>query len=88
MKQNYVFKFALGNDIKDDDYFGIIEDGDDENDGAALLQFTLDKNSKKHDFIPSRTRKINIERGVVKRPSEKKKHGKTFYKSQVIVLFA
>ncbi len=74
MKQIYVFEFSLGNDIKDDDWF--IEEDDDENDGEALLQFTRDKNSKKHDFIPSRTRKINIERGVVKRPSEKKKHGK------------
>ncbi len=65
----------IGNDIKDDDYF--IEENDDENDGEAHLQFTRDKNSKKHDFIPGRTRKINTERGVVKGPSEKKKHGNT-----------
>jgi hypothetical protein len=67
---------ALGNDNNYDDFFGIIEEDDDEKDGEALLQFTRDKNSKKHDFIPGRTRKINTERGVVKRPSEKKKQGK------------
>ena len=53
-------------------YFGIMED-DEENEGEALLKFTQDKNSKKHDFIPRRTRKINTERGVVKAPSDKKK---------------
>jgi len=59
--------------LKDDDaYFGIMED-DEENEGEALLKFTQDKNSKKHDFIPRRTRKINTERGVVKAPSDKKK---------------
>ena len=73
----YVFEiYALGNDNNYDDFFGIIEEDDDEKDGEALLQFTRDKNSKKHDFIPSRTGKINTERGVVKRPSEKKKQGK------------
>ena len=83
MKLNYGFEFALGNDIKDDDPFGIIEDDDDENDGEALLQFTRDKNSKKHDFIPSRTRKINTEHRVVKRPIEKKKHGKTLFRNKM-----
>ena len=71
---------ALGNDSKDDDFFGIIKDDDDEKDEEALLQFTRDKNSKKHDFIPGRTRKINTECGVVKRPSEKKKQGKTLFR--------
>ncbi len=83
MKLNYGFEIALGNDIKDDDYFGIIEDDDDENDGEALLQFTRDKNSKKHDFIPCRTRKINTKRWVVKRPSEKKKHGETLFSNKM-----
>ena len=83
MKLIYVLEFPLGNDIKvDDDYFGIIED-DEENEGEALLQFTRDKHSKKHDFIPSRTRKINTERGVVKIPSEKKKHGKTLFSNKM-----
>ena len=68
---------AIGNDNNHDDYFGIVEEDDDENYGEALLQFTRDKNSKKHDFIPGRTRKINTESGVVKRPSEKKKKGNT-----------
>ena len=68
---------ALGNDNNDDDFFGIIEEDDDEKYGEALLQFIRDKNSKKHEFIPGRTRKINTKRGVVKWPSEKKKQGKT-----------
>ena len=59
---------CLGNNNRDADYFGVIEDDDDEIDGEALLQFTRDKNSKKHDFIPGRTRKINTEREVLKRP--------------------
>ena len=75
----YVFEFPLGDD---DDYFGIIE-YDEENEGKALLKFTRDKNSKKHDFIPSRTRKINTERGVVKITSEKKKHGKTLFSNKI-----
>ena len=75
MKLIYMFGIPLGNVIEeDDDYF--MED-DEENGGEALLQFTRDKNSKKHDFIPSRTRKINTERGVIKTPSGKKKHGNT-----------
>ncbi len=78
-----MFEFPLGNDIKDDDdYFGIIED-DEENYREDLLQFTRDKNSKKHDFIPSRTRKINTARGVVKIPSEKKKHGKAQFSNNM-----
>ena len=60
--------------LKDDDAdFGMMEDDDGEDDGEDLLKFTQDKNSKKHDFIPRRTRKINTERGVVKAPSDKKK---------------
>ncbi len=83
MKLIYVCGFPLGNDIQHDDgYFGIIED-DEENEGEALLQFTLDKNSKKHDFIPSRTRKINTERGVVKTPSDKKTHGNTLFSNKM-----
>ena len=66
----------------DDAYFEIMED-DEENEGEALLQFTRDKNSKKHDFIPSRTRKINTERGVVKAPSDKKKHGNTLFSNKM-----
>ena len=72
---------CLGNNNRDADYFGVIEDDDD--DGEALLQFTRDKNSKKHDFIPSRTRKINTERGVVKIPSDKKKHGNTLFSNKM-----
>ncbi len=64
------------------DYYGIIED-DEEDEGEALLQFTRDKNSKKHDFIPSRTRKINTKRGVVKTPSDKKKHGNTLFSNKM-----
>jgi hypothetical protein len=46
--------------LKDDDAdFGMMEDDDGEDDGEDLLKFTQDKNSKKHDFIPRRTRKIN-----------------------------
>jgi hypothetical protein len=60
--------------LKDDDAdFGMMEDDDGEDDGEDLLKFTQYKNSKKHDFIPRRTRKINTERGVVKAPSDKKK---------------
>ena len=68
---------ALANDNNDDDFFAIIEEDDDEKDGEALLQFTRNKNSKKHEFIPGRTRKINTKRWVVKRPSEKKNQGTT-----------
>ncbi len=83
LKLIYVCGFPLGNDIQhDDDYYGIIED-DEENEGEALLQFTRDKNSKKHDFIPSRTRKINTESGVVKTPSDKKKHGNTLFSNKM-----
>ncbi len=83
MKLMYVFEFPLGNVIKDDDdYFGIMQE-DEENEGESLLQFTRDKNSKKHDFIPSRTRKINTKHGVVKIPSEKKKHGKTLFRNKM-----
>jgi hypothetical protein len=30
MKLNYEFEIALGNDNKDNDYFGIVEDDDDD----------------------------------------------------------
>ena len=83
MKLIYVVGFPLGNFVKDDDdSFGINED-DEENEGEALLKFTRDKNSKKHDFIPRRTRKINTERGVVKTPSDKKKHGNTLFSNKM-----
>ena len=65
----------------DDAYFEIMED-DEENEGEALLKFTQDKNSKKHDFIPRRTRKTNTERGVLKAPSGKKKHGNTLFSNR------
>ena len=52
--------------------FGIEE----ENDGNELIRFTQDKNATKHDYIPSRTKKIGTESYVVKRPSSKKKSGK------------
>jgi hypothetical protein len=51
--------------------FGI----DEENDGDELIRFTQDKNAKKHDYIPSRTKKIRTESFVVKRPCSKKKSG-------------
>ena len=71
--------------LKDDDaYFGIMED-DEENEGEALLKFTQDKNSKKHDFIPRRTRKTNTERGVVKAPSDKKKKGNILFSKKMSV---
>ena len=66
----------------DDAYFEIMED-DEENEGEALLKFTQDKNSKKHDFIPRRTRKTNTERGVLKAPSGKKKHGNTLFSNRM-----
>ncbi len=43
----------LGDDLSDDG-FGI----DEESDGDALLQFTQDKNLKKHDYVPNRTKKV------------------------------
>ena len=43
--------------------------------GKLFFNLHEKSNSKKHDFIPSRTRKNNTERGVVQRPSEKKKQG-------------
>jgi hypothetical protein len=51
--------------------FGI----DEEIDGDELIRFTQDMNAKKHDCIPSRTKKITTERSIVKRPSSKKKSG-------------
>ena len=49
--------------------FGI----DEENDGDELMRFTQDKTAKKHDYIPSRTKKIRTESIVARRPSSKKK---------------
>ncbi len=48
---------------------------DEENDGDELIRFTQDKNAKKHDYIPSRIKKIRSKSFVVKRPSSKKKSG-------------
>ena len=74
--------------LKDDDAdFGMMEDDDGEDDGEDLLKFTQDKNSKKHDFIPRRTRKINTERGVVKAPSDKKKGNILFSKKMSVYCF-
>jgi hypothetical protein len=61
----------LGDDLSDG--FGI----DEENDGDALLQFTQDKNLKKHDYVPNRSKKVRTETSVVKRLSEKIRQGKS-----------
>jgi hypothetical protein len=47
-------------DEDEDDGFEI----DDTHDGDKLLWFTQDKNLKKHDYIPNRTKQVRTENSV------------------------
>ena len=60
-------------DVDDIAEYGIGFGIDDDNDGEALLKFTQDQNSKKHDYIPNRTKKVRTEDSIVKKPSKSKK---------------
>jgi len=69
---NFCIHCFIADSDNEDIGFGI----DEENDGDELIRFTQDKNAKKHDYIPNRTKKIRTESSVVKRPSSKNKSGK------------
>ncbi len=72
-KFDVYFVFIVDTDEEDAE-LGI----DEENDGDDLIRFTQDNNAKKHDDIPSRTKKIRTTGFVVKRPSSKRKSGKKY----------